>query len=218
VTSEQLTPIPALQHTFDLFTLHLEAAGRSPRTLEYYRYTLGNFFQFLTQYCVQGPQDISPVHIRSFLLHLDRRGVKDTTVHAHARAIKAWLRFLEREEVITTTPMRKVEMPKVEGRIFPAFTEGEVKQLLKACHSRRDRAIILCLLDSGLRLAEFTALRVEDVGADGMIEVRGKGGKHRYVRLALNRYLLEQEILSGSVWRGERGPPRPVGSHSYSAE
>lgn len=211
MTTHQLPPM-SLKRAWDLFTRHLEASGCSPRTLDHYTYVLSSFFAFLAQYTVADPIDITPTHIRHYFLHLRQRGVRDVTIHAHARAIKAWLRFLEREEVITATPMTKVAMPAVKKRLKPAFTEGEVKKLLKACRSRRDKAIILCLLDSGLRLAEFTALRVEDVEAGGMIKVQGKGGKHRYVRLgkkarlATNRYLLEQRILSGAVWCGLRGP------------
>jgi len=91
---------------------------------------------------VAGPVDIAPTHILYCFLHLRQRGVRDITVHTHARGIKAWLNFLAREGVIGDNPMAKVAMPVVKKRLKPAFTQGEVKKLLKTCCSRRDRAII----------------------------------------------------------------------------
>ncbi len=74
-----------------------------------------------------------------------------------------------------------------------------MENLLKACEGKdwlrlRDRALILLLLDTGLRIHEAHSLRVVDI-LDSTCIVRGKGGKHRVVafspetRLALQRYL-----------------------------
>jgi integrase len=49
-----------------------------------------------------------------------------------------------------------------ERDILPALSVTDVAMLLTACGSSRDRAIILCLLDSGMRAAEFCALDVAD--------------------------------------------------------
>jgi integrase/recombinase XerC len=77
--------------------------------------------------------------------------------------------------------------------------------LLKVCQSKtprdlRDKALILCLLDSGLRASEITALRVGSVDMrTGLVTVHGKGGKQRQVRFgaktrqAILRYLASRE-------------------------
>ena len=68
----------------------------------------------------------------------------------------------------------------------------------------RDRAILLLLLDTGLRVSEAGGLRLGDLRADGTLKVRGKGSKERIVpvgataRTAIVRYL------------GQRGPGRPT--------
>jgi hypothetical protein len=58
------------------------------------RYGVGGFLEGQN---VTAPQDVQPHHGRAYLADGAARGVKDTTVHAHARAVKAFLRFLQTE-------------------------------------------------------------------------------------------------------------------------
>ena len=105
--------------------------------------------------------------------------------------------------------MATVRMPKVEKRIQPAFSPDDVRALLDACRNTRDHAIVLCLLDSGLRASEFVALRAHHVNLKtGAVMVRhGKGAKDRVsflgaqARKALVRYLIE---------RGHTDPDSPL--------
>ncbi len=93
--------------------------------------------------------------------------------------------------------MRRVKMPRLDNRILPAFTEADVKALLDACLSGRDKAIVLFLLDTGLRASEFVALNLGDVDmASGAVMVRqGKGGKDRQVYLgAKTRQTLQRHL------------------------
>lgn len=171
----------------DSFLLAQEAAHHTPATLDYYRDTLRRFIVYLISQRVDEPEAITATHIRAFLLSLDRAGLSSGTVHAYARAIKAWLNWLVREGELDESPMRRVQMPKREKRILPALSREDVKALLAACDKtplgHRNRAIILCLLDSGCRASEFCALRIRDVDMkSGMVRVHGKGHKERMVR------------------------------------
>lgn len=200
----------------EMFMLHQEAAHHTAKTLSYYRYTLDKFLDYLTVRGVKAPEGVKATHIRAFLAHLQKQGYADTTVHGHARAIKAFFNFLVTEEVLEASPMRKVKMPKLEQKILPPFTVEDIEVLLVACHqgknALRDKAIVLCLLDSGLRAAEFIAMNVGDVGKDGLVRVHGKGMKSRYVRLgasarkAMLRYLAKRRAKQGeALWMGKKG-------------
>jgi len=184
----------------DGFLLSRQAMRCTAKTLDAYRYALGNFAAFLETQGVRDPQRIAPAHIRAYLVSLQRRGLKDTTQHLHARCIKTWLRFLEREGEIAENPMRKVAMPRLEKRIPPPFTPEDIRRLLDGCDRSpaglRDRALILVLLDTGLRAAEAVGLTVGAVNMrTGLCTVIGKGRKQRTVRVgnkaraAVLRYL-----------------------------
>ncbi len=187
----------SLSEAFDALLLDLQARRASARTLQHYRYQLGAFLADMTAQEVTGPGAITPAHVRAHLVKEQQRGLSNHTVHGRARAIRAWLNFLVREGELAESPMRKVKMPKPDNRILPAFTPADVQALIDACLNGRDKAIVLCLLDTGLRASEFVALNVGDVDmASGAVMVRqGKGGKDRQVymgaktRQALQRYL-----------------------------
>jgi integrase/recombinase XerD len=124
-----------------------------------------------------------------------------------------------------SNPMKLVPAPKFEEKPFESFSKEEIEQLLKHCDfckeagtlnrrrftmrratGTRDRAIILMLLDTGLRASELCSLKVGDVDMHtGKVEVKhgvqggAKGGKGRIVFLGksvkrvLWRYLASRE-------------------------
>ncbi len=117
--------------------------------------------------------------------------------------------------------MTNVQMPKVERDLLPALDVSDVEDLLSACESIRDRAIILCLLDSGCRAAEFVNLDIKDFNRrSGEVTVRlGKGKKSRMTffgpraRKELMRYLYGRTYTEDApLFITERGNRRLTGS------
>ncbi len=89
--------------------------------------------------------------------------------------------------------------PKAHPRVKPALSEGELAAILKACEGKgwlhlRNRALVLVLLDTGMRLSEAQRLTVADAKRERLV-ILGKGEKERMAflsvetRLALKRYL-----------------------------
>lgn len=202
-----------LHAAYDAFILSREAMLCTPKTLEHYAYTVGGFVAYLATQDVHDPSEITPGHIRAYLVGLQRRGLKDTTQHAHARGVKTWLRWLEAEGDIDHNPMRRVTMPRLEQRIPPPFTPADVFALLAACDRHtatgaRNYAIVLTLLDSGLRASELTSLRVGDVDMrSGLCVVLGKGRKQRTVRIGARA---RQAIVRMLAYRADATPGAPL--------
>ena len=200
-----------LQAALDTFLLSRQAARCTPKTLEHYTYTLGKFASFLRDGGITTPEAITPNHIRQYLVSLQRSGLMDTTQHAHARGIKAWLRWLVREGELTESPMQRVDMPKLDARVPPPFSRDEVHKLLSVCDRSlmgiRNRAIVIGLLDSGLRLSEFCSLRVGDVNMrTGLCSVVGKGRKMRQVRFGAKARAVMVKYLA-ALREAEAGQP-----------
>jgi integrase/recombinase XerC len=224
----QLRLVPQKPHHLiphlDAFLLAQEASHHTVATREFYSYTIGPFITYLSEQGIEALDAITPTHIRGYLISLEKRGCKDTTQHDHARGIKAWLNWLVTEGELSASPMAKVKMPKREGKILPALTPDELRILLDACPKTaiglRDKAILLGLLDSGLRASEFTALSIGSMDTKtGLCKVHGKGHKERVVRfgartrLALSRYLATRvearpgdPLWTAYDWRGEPTP------------
>jgi site-specific recombinase XerD len=161
---------------------------------------------WLQSYDVESPEEISSHHIRAYLVELQRRGLKDTTQHAHARGIKTWLRWLVNEGELDESPMHRVSMPRLDKRIQPPFSPEGIKALLAACNTKapkdlRDTALTLGLLDSGLRASEFTGLRANSVDMRSrLVTVLGKGHRQRTVRFGAKT---RQAILGYLARRSE---------------
>src|SRR5512144_1146044 len=134
--------------------------------------------------------------IAHYLSALDERGLKGATRHRKVAAIKTFLRSLEREGELPVDFSSRISWPEVSRDEPRALSQAEYTALLReAGHHLRDAAILELLLQTGIRLAELTALTVEDVSLPvkpspdpvngyGLLRVRRKG--RRLQELILN--------------------------------
>lgn len=147
-------------------------------------------------------------------------------MHASFRAIRAFLNWAWREyDIESPNPMDKVDAPKVGHELLDPLPINDLRAMLHTCEKaftdRRDRALLMALLDTGARASEFLALNVGDLDlTDGSLIIRrGKGGKGRYVfvsdktRLALLRYLRERPRFSdlSPLWVTDEGDHLSMG-------
>lgn len=96
--------------------------------------------------------------------------------HATYRALRALYLWLVDEELITTNPMTRVRAPRVPRKRKRTLDQVDVVQLLATKLSGRDRALVILMLDCGIRAGEARALRGRDIH-DGWIDVCGKTGE-----------------------------------------
>lgn len=187
----------ALTLAANRFLLDCKARNLSPGTRRFYAQRLAGFFAFLELQGVRSPQEITPELVRTFLAGYVARNASPYYVHQFARTIKTWLRFLVREHVLPTFPLDAIRPPKLPKDLLPPFTPEEVQRLVDVCDTERDTALVLTMLDSGVRASELLALNIGDLNmqSGALRVVRGKGGKTRVTfvgartRRALARYL-----------------------------
>lgn len=152
---------------------------------------------------------LTPHHIRRYLVDARKRDLSSQYQNNLARAIRAWLNYCVRDGLLEKSPMSTVKMPKIQNKILSAYTDDEVAAILDSCETTRDTALILFLLDSGVRASELIALNVGDVDLpSGTVKIEdGKGQKGRVThigaktRKAVLRYILE---------RGKPGNDEPL--------
>jgi integrase/recombinase XerD len=180
----------------DAWLTHLDVErGMSRNTLAAYRRDLARWTTHLTSLGVERPQDVRESHVAEFLARL-REGDPDhppLAASSAARtlvAVRGLHRFLALEGVLDADPARAVSPPKTPARLPKAVPVEDVERLLEAAAvgdtpaSLRDRALLEVLYGTGARISEAVALDVDDVGGDeGVVLLRGKGGKERIVPL-----------------------------------
>ena len=192
----------------------------TPRTVRFYHEKLAKFQAYCIGKGVERVDNIEPAFIRKYLVHLQDEGHNPGGVHAHFRAIKTFFIWIEDEYDDFKNPIRKVKTPHVPKKVLDAIPLSDIKKLLAACPENsptgtRDRAIILALLDTGARSAEFVSMLTGDLNVTtGSIKIRnGKGQKDRVVflgkkaRRALRKYLKDAEVPPGHIWLTKYGTP-----------
>ncbi|MBC7233113.1 MAG: tyrosine-type recombinase/integrase [Chloroflexi bacterium] len=195
------------------FVVDRQARGLSRRTCQYYASELRHWQAYLEARGVHKLQDITADHVRQYLLHLQERGRNPGGVHCAYRVAKTFLRWCWQEyDLAPPCPIAKVNAPRLPHELLEPVSMSDLKAMLATCGKdftgARDKAILLCLLDTGCRASEFLALDVQDVNlATGAVIIRhGKGGKFRTcflgskARRELLRYLRHRSDLSGPLW------------------
>jgi len=143
---------------------------------------------------------IGAEELRAFILHLQQkkcfsnhpyskaqeRGLSGHTINTYMRSIRAFWSWLVSEEIIDTNPFSKLRIPKPPRKVTATFSPYQIESLLSVMNGSpegyRDMAIVLTLLDTGLRVNELINLKVENVQLEeGLIKVLGKGNKERLV-------------------------------------
>ena len=175
-----------LQKLLIHFLEHLEIElNRSPRTLEHYGRSLGNFLSWGN---LTDPSDITPEKVREYRVYLNRkengRGttLKKNTQAYHAIVLRTFLKYLAKND-IRSLAAEKIEVGKVPDRQVDFLEYDEVERLIDAADGKtakglRDRAILELLFSSGLRVSELIGLDRNHLNLDKEeFSVRGKGSK-----------------------------------------
>jgi site-specific recombinase XerD len=170
----------SLAHVAHEFLDAKSAERYSPSTLRSYFSILNAFSIWICGRDVD-IADITPGDIRAYLGSLD--GVADKTVYNHHICLSSLWTFAVEVGYVEVNVVRQVRAPKIPERRVVPFAEEEARRLLVAAKRSRDRAIILVLLDTGIRRAEICRLSVDD-WSPGFLKIFGKGKKERLVPLS----------------------------------
>jgi site-specific recombinase XerD len=146
--------------------------------------------------------------IRAYQRDLAERLPKVSSRHRALVAIRAWLRWLAREELVPKDLSNRITLPKLEQRLPKPMPPEELVRLLarlpaETIIDKRDRALVNFLISTGCRISEALNLNRGDIPAGGSrLVVTGKGNKQRVVyltddaRAALDDYLQAREDTS----------------------
>jgi len=213
------------------FTRSLTAAA--PSTVEAYRRDLAAFFTWAERLGTSSPGEVQRTTVRRYLAYLATRGFARRTIARRASALRRYFGWARRVGAVPNDPTAGLSAPRGEARLPRVLHPDELRSLLDepasagpdGARDLRDTALLELLYGSGLRVAEASALDVDDLElTQGRVRVWGKGGKQRVVPLsepaadALRRWLadgrreLATEASPGAALflnlRGRRMTPR----------
>jgi integrase/recombinase XerD len=150
----------------DYFTQYLRHKYRRncrPNTLRTIDQCLTKFLSF---YRDSGKHHISQMtrdDVEAFIEHLQDHGLKPNSVRTRLCALYAFMRFLIEKKVLGYELLERRIKIKLPERLPRAIDPEDLKQLLSVINHARDRALILLLLRTGMRIGELLNTRVNDI-------------------------------------------------------
>ena len=205
------------------FLLACKVEEKSPETLASYRKCIRGFVLFLEKTGLPVTfKELTPNHVRFFILARQEQGIQASTINTEYRALKRFFSWCIGEGLAEKSPMVNIQPPRVPEKEPQPLSKEQLNTLLlvQSPHrkssflSLRNTALILLFTDTGLRLAEMAHIQIGDFdAAHWQIRVMGKGGRDRVVQMgrrtlkALLMYLLSRTDNYPSLWVTEERRP-----------
>lgn len=153
--------------------------GCSERTLSYYKTTVEKLLDEIDDPI----RKVTTDDIRDYLANY--QGLNDcskTTIDNIRRNISSFFTWLEEEDYIIKSPMRRIHKIKTTKTVKEIISDEEIEKMRDRCSSLRDLAIIDLLYSTGIRIGELVRLNIDDIDFEEReCIVFGKGDKERRV-------------------------------------
>lgn len=171
--------------------------GCSKRTIQYYQVTIEKMLTVMNQPI----RKITTEDMRSYLSRYQEwNGCSKVTVDNVRRNISSFFSWLEEENYILKSPMRRIHKIKTNQQVKEIITDEDIERLRDSCSCKRDLAMIDLFYSTGIRAGELVNLNISDVDFEAReCVVLGKGGKERRVYFDAKSKLHLQAYLSSRV-------------------
>lgn len=162
-----------------MFLAAKQIEGCSDRTIKYYQVTVEHLFSQIDT----GVRKITTEEIREYLSNYQKRNnCSNVTVDNVRRNISSFFSWLEEEDYILKSPMKRIHKIKTKTVVKNTISDEGIEKLRDNCIEKRDLAIIDLLYSTGIRVGELVNLNINDIDLEGReCIVYGKGDKERRV-------------------------------------
>ena len=180
----------------DSFLSAKRVEGCSDKSMHYYRSTLNNAIRKIGK----NIRHITTDNLRNYLNDYQQTsGATKVTVDNIRRILSSFFSWLEDEDYIVKSPVRRIHKVKVGKTVKETYSDEALEQMRDHCEGIRDLALIDLLASTGMRVGELVKLNRNDIDFENReCIVTGKGDKQRRVyfdartKIHLQRYLAER--------------------------
>lgn len=168
--------------------------GCSERTIRYYKITIEKLFANIATPI----RKITTEEIRHYLVEYQKiNDCSRVTVDNVRRNISSFFSWLEEEDYILKSPMKRIHKIKTKQQVKETISDEAIEQLRDHCCCIRDLAIIDLLYSTGIRVGELVNLNISDIDFEAReCIVFGKGDKERKVYFDAKAKIHLQEYLN----------------------
>lgn len=153
--------------------------GCSEKTLKYYQTTIEKMVQILGK----SVRYVRTEDLRSYLTeYQNKNGSSRVTIDNIRRILSSFFSWLEDEDYIIKSPVRRIHRVKTASNIKATYTDEDLERMRDNCKEKRDLAMIDLLASTGMRVGEMVLLNRDDIDfSERECVVFGKGDKERVV-------------------------------------
>lgn len=194
----------------EIFLSSKRVEGCSDRTIGYYQAIISRLLSR-----VRIPiREISTDHIRSYLAeYKDETNCSGTTIDNVRRIFSSFFSWLEDEDYIIKSPVRRIHKVKSRVLVKETFSDENLVMLKDHCKNIRDLALIEFLISTGVRVGEIVKLKRSDIDFENRsCIVLGKGNRQREVyfdakaKIHLEQYLKSRHDKADGLFVSTRAP------------
>lgn len=184
--------------------------GCSEKSLSYYRKTI----ETMTERIGKGITHITTNDLRSYLTdYQTERKSSKVTIDNIRRILSSFFSWLEDEDYILKSPVRRIHKVKTATTIKETYTDEALETMRDNCETLRDLAMIDMLASTGMRVGELVLLNRDDINFEEReCVVFGKGSKERMVyfdartKIHLQNYLAQRTDSDNALFVSLKAP------------
>ena len=188
----------------DMFISAKRIEGCSERTLAYYKATIEHMLSII----VTPLRQVNTDDLRAYLAEYQLiNNCSKTTVDNIRRNLSSFFSWLEAEDYIIKSPIRRIHKIRTGSKVKETLSEECIERLRDSCLHIRDLAIIDFLYSTGIRVGELVNLNISDINFEEKeCIVYGKGNKQRKVyfdakaKVHLKRYLEQRNDYNDALF------------------
>lgn len=199
----------------DLIGRFIEAKrieGCSEKTLNYYQKTITDMLSAAEKEVMH----ITTEDLRTYLTdYQNSKKISKVTVDNVRRILSSFFSWLEDEDYILKSPVRRIHKVKTTSTVKETYTDEALEQMRDSCSELRDLAMIDMLASTGMRVGEMVLLNRTDIdSSERECVVLGKGNKQRIVyfdartKIHLQNYLVSRVDDNDALFVSLRSPHR----------
>ena len=184
--------------------------GCSDRTIKYYKEIIDKFNDSFDK----SIKKITTEEIRSYLSNYKEMSTcGSTTIDNIRRVLSSFFSWLEDEDYIIKSPIRRIHRIKTPTTVKEVLTDENLEKLRDECENIRDLSLIELLISTGMRVGELVNLNISNLNfEDRSCIVLGKGNKEREVyfdaktKLHLKEYISKRNDNNDALFVSLREP------------
>ena len=201
--NNQTYPYTNLEY-MDMFISAKRIEGCSERTLAYYKATIEHMLSIIVTPLRQVQTDDLRTYLAEYQLI---NNCSKTTVDNIRRNLSSFFSWLEAEDYIIKSPIRRIHKIRTGSKVKETLSEECIEKLRDSCLQIRDLAMIDLLYSTGIRVGELVNLNINDINFEEReCIVYGKGNKQRKVyfdakaKVHLKRYLEQRNDYNEALF------------------